>query len=295
LALNRTRILPIFLGLSAALLLPGRFLGADAILYTGASTISLSILYQGAIKGFEEKTGLRFDSVDTLSGTGKGLEKLLQGKATLCGAGRDLHPEEKSRGLVQTTIGYDALAFWVHEGNPVRNLSRANLKGILTGKVRSWKEVGGHDLAITLLLEPSGQGRASLELLQKGPMDNLPFSDNARIIDNHRAQILEVSRDPAAICVASQGLSSTFSSTVLAKVRKVAIDGTLPEAKAILSRKYPVSRPLALVTLGPPTGKVKEFVEYILSPDGQAIVEKNFVPALATRPALPSGEGKGKP
>jgi phosphate transport system substrate-binding protein len=258
---------------------------ADLLVYSGASTISLSILYQGALKGFESRTGHRFDSVDTTSGTLRGMAMLAEGKVTVAGIGRDLTPEEIAHGLEQHLIGYDAIALWVNRSNPSYRLSRARIKGILTGKIRNWKEVDGIDRAIFLILEPLTDGRASTDALQKPVLDNLPFGAPDATMANHRDQLLEVSRNPGAICCGSLGLLSTVSPAIKEQIQLVAIDGIFPDLTSIAARTYPAVRPLNLVTLGPSTGKVKAFIDYMLSPEGQAIVARNFVPAAPPAPA----------
>jgi phosphate transport system substrate-binding protein len=269
-----------FFMLFVLMLLPAPGLGAegdDSLSYSGASTISISILYEGAIKGFKQKTGFDFDSVDTLSGTGKGLAKLLEGKVTLCGSGRQLTGREKEAGLVGHVIAYDALALWVSRDNPVRNLSRDQAKGIFTGRILNWKQVGGPDRAIVLILEPAGEGRASMEILQATLLDNLPVIEPTRVIASHRDQIMEVSRNPDAICVASQGLQSSFGEAIASRVRFLPIDGVAPDRKSIAAHTYPLYRPLLLATRGAPSGKVKAFIDFMLSPEGQGVVARNFV------------------
>jgi phosphate transport system substrate-binding protein len=283
--------LPMAVFLLVALLPPGGAAaqGADLLTYAGASTISLSILYGGAAKEFEQKTGIHFDAIDTTSGSGRGMEKLVKGGVSLAGVGRELTPQERSQGLVEHLIGYDALAVWVNRDNPAGKLTRAQIKGILSGKIRNWKEVGGDDRAVFLILEPLTDGRASTDCMQKSLLDSVPFGPPDATMENHRDQIMEVSRNPGAICCGSQGLQSTLSPAIKEQIKMVAIDGLFPDAKGISSRTYPAVRPLNLVTVGPGAGKVKAFIDYILSPEGQTIVGRNFVPAVLPPPSGAKG------
>jgi ABC-type phosphate transport system substrate-binding protein len=103
----------------------------DDLSYSGSSTIGMSVLEAGAVKDFEQKTGIKFKSVEQ-PGSGKGIQALLDGKVTLAGASRTLKSEEKAKKLLGTAIGYDAIAVFVHK----------KIKGIFSGKIMNWKEVG---------------------------------------------------------------------------------------------------------------------------------------------------------
>src|SRR6266498_2648863 len=112
------------------LALPLAAMAQDEISYSGSSTIGTGILEAGAVKAFEAKTGIKFKSVEQ-PGSGKGLKALLDGNVTLAGASRPLHPEEKKE-LLSNTIGFDAIAVFVHTTNPIKNLSKTQLQGIFS-------------------------------------------------------------------------------------------------------------------------------------------------------------------
>ena len=76
---------------------------------------------------FEKKSGKKFKSVE-IPGSGKGIDALMAGKVELAGASRPLKAEEKKAGLAAATIGYDAIAVFVHKSNPVKNLTKEQLK-----------------------------------------------------------------------------------------------------------------------------------------------------------------------
>ncbi|MFZ2196902.1 MAG: substrate-binding domain-containing protein, partial [Thermodesulfovibrionales bacterium] len=154
----------------AVIALPAAVLGSEEVSYSGSSTIGMSILEAGAVKAFEAESGIKFKSIDQ-PGSGKGIKALLDGKVTLAGASRALESEEKKKKLIGTTIGYDAIAIFVHKNNPVSNLSKEQLKGIFTGKIKNWKELGGKDAPITPNTEIAGQQRATMLAFQELAMD----------------------------------------------------------------------------------------------------------------------------
>jgi phosphate transport system substrate-binding protein len=261
--------------LSALLVLPSIAL-AD-ISYSGSSTIGTGILKEGgAVAAFEKKTGKKFSAVE-IPGSGKGVQALIDGKVDLAGASRPLKPEEKKAGLSATTIGYDAIAVFVHKSNPVKNLTKEQLKGIFTGKIKNWKEVGGKNAPIVPNTEIIAGKRATIEMFQEHVMDGAKYG-KFKEVDLPRDQIVELTKQENGICSVSLGLLASLSAAEKGKVKAISVAGSEPSDKNVQSGAYIISRPLLLVTKGLAKGEVKEFISFILSSEGQSIVTKNFVP-----------------
>jgi len=255
----------------------GVAVAGDELSYSGSSTIGMSVLDAGAVKAFEQKTGTKFKSIEQ-PGSGKGLQALLDGKVTLAGASRSLKPEEKAKKLLGTAIGYDAIAVFVHKNNLVKNLTKEQVKGIFTGKIKNWKEVGGKDAAIKPNTEITGEKRATMLAFQEMAMDNAAYGAGFKEIDFPRDQIVDVAKNENSICGVSFGLLAAVSGDLRGNVKAVTVNGIAPSDANIQSGAYLISRPLLLVTLGLPKGDVKKFIDFMLSPDGQKIVGQNFVP-----------------
>ncbi len=237
--------------------------------YEGSSTIGEEIILP-AVKLFEQKTGIRFDAVG-FQGSGKGISAVMNGKVSIGGTSRRLTMLEKQRKPFFQVIGYDAIAVYVNEKNFVQTLAREELKGIFSGKIRDWKAVGGRKGGITAVTEIPASERATISEFAVMAMDHVPFGP-ARQIEKPHDCIVYVSTDESAISPASLAFK-----TAGAKI--VAIDGVLPTDENVMSGRYLLSRPLVLVTKNFPAGDVKRFFEFMLSPDGQEIVSKKFVPA----------------
>lgn len=269
--------------LVASLLLPTLSLAADGLSYSGSSTIGQSILEAaGARKAFEAKTGVKFASFE-VPGSGKGMDALVAGKVTVAGASRPLKPAEKANGALGTVIGYDAVAVFVNKENPVDELSKEQLKGIFTGKIKNWKEVGGKDAPIAVNTEIQGAKRATMEIFNELVMDKAAYGAGFKEIDLPKDQIIEVAKSPNGIGTPSFGLLAAVPADVRAKVKAIAVDGVLPTHEDIQSGAYLISRPLNLATMGPPKGEAKQFVDFMLSTQGQSFVAKDFVPVRKSR------------
>ena len=246
------------------------------ISYNGSSTIGMGFMQAGAVDKFSKKTGIKFTSVLN-DGTGKGLKALAEGKVPLAGASRPLKPEELAQGLVPTTIGYDAIAVFVHKDNPIKGLSKAQLKGIFTGKIRNWKEVGGENAPIVPNTEILNGKRATIEMFQEMVLDGEKYGAGFKQIDLPRDQIVEVAREKNGIASASRGLLVTTSMEMRNKVKVIKIDGYNPTPANARSGSYPISRSLFMATMGAPNGEAKTFIDYVLSSEGQGIMKTNFV------------------
>lgn len=247
----------------------------EVIVYNGSSTIGTGILQAGAMAAYEEKTGTKFSFQQ--EGSGKGIKALIEGKVNLAGASRPLKPEEKKEKLLATTIGYDAIAVYVHKNNPVKNLTKEQLKGIFTGQIKNWKEVGGNNAPITPNVEILNGKRATVEMFQEHVLDGAPYAQGFKEIDLPRDQIIDLAANENGICSVSIGLLASVDASTRNKVKAVTVNGIKPTDENVRSGAYLISRPLILVTKGLPKGEVKSFIQYMLSTEGQGIVSKNFV------------------
>jgi phosphate transport system substrate-binding protein len=265
---------PIGFIVAAALAVPT--LVSAEVVYGGSSTLADTVLQGGVTAGFERKTGVKLRVAD-VSGTGKGIKSLAEGKLTVVGAGRTLTADEKKSGLLGTIVAYDGLAVFVNASNPVKDLSKEQLKDLFTGKAKSWSELGGKDVPIRAIIEPVASKRATVQLVQELLLDGAPFAPGIREAEQLKDQVSEVARNEGAICVASVGFLAGVDPATRAAVRALAIDATEPSDGNIRSGAYLLSRPMLVVTKGLPTGEVKLFVDYLLSKEGQGVVEKYFV------------------
>lgn len=247
-----------------------------ALTYNGSSTIGMGFMQLGAAEQFSKKFGIKFLSISN-DGTGKGIKALLDGTVQIAGASRPLKSDEVKQGLVATTIGYDAIAVFVNADNPVKELSKAQLKGIFTGRIRNWKEVGGKDAPIVPNTEILSGKRATIEMFQEMILDGEKYGSGFKQIDLPRDQIVEVAKQKNGIASASRGLLVATSAELRSKVKVIKVEGFNPTPSNARSGNYPISRSLFMVTVGEPTGETKTFMDYVLSTDGQAIMKKNFV------------------
>lgn len=252
------------------LIVPGALHAAESLRYAGATTLQQHFMPEAA-RQFEQQTGTSF----VLSGgnTDPGLQALLGGSAHLAGAGRFLTAEEKRAGLVETLIGWDPLVVVVHASNPIQNLTLAQLRAICSGTIVNWREVGGRDLPILPVLPPPGSAmRSTIEQLT---MAGQPLSRRAIVSMVVADADQQVEQLPAGITILSRSLVDA------ATIHVASVDGQLPSSAAIADKRYPLIKPLVLVTKGKAKGMVARFIEFATGKAGQAILGRKFIPLAA--------------
>jgi phosphate transport system substrate-binding protein len=241
---------------------------APTLTYEGSSTIGENIM-PAATVAFEQKSGVKFTAVG-LKGSGEGFQALMNGAVPVVGMSRNLTPEERAKSPYYRIIGYDAIAVFVNEANPVKALTKEQLKKIYTGEVTNWKSVGGKDLPIVVVTELQTGTRATTHEFRRMALDGAALGP-VKEIDQPHDCVKHVAGDPGAI-------ASVTLAFQMPGVRAVAVDGVAPDADKVRSGAYPLGRPLLLVSKDAPAGASKDFFDYMLSSEGQALVAKKFTP-----------------
>ncbi len=237
--------------------------------YDGATTISSRLLPIVA-PAFRARTGIPL-KIDR-SGAGVGLRRALAGEVDVAGVARSLTAAELAKKPYFQIIGYDALAVYVNEGNPVRELSRAQLKAIFTGATSSWKDAGGKPIRILPCTERLDSERATLDAFRTLAMGGAPYGKVTEREDPSDC-VAVVAKEPGGIAAATVAYA-------IPGVRMVAVDGLEPHPVHVRASRYPLTRPLLLVAREPPQGPVAALFELVLSPEGQAAVANaGFVPS----------------
>lgn len=209
-------------------------------------------------------------------GSGEGIKALIDGSVNIANSSRQIKKSEielaKTRGIqpVETAVAIDAIVPIVNPRNKVKNLTVDQLSQIYQGKIANWKEVGGEDLQIVVISRDSSSGtfEAWAELVLKGAK----VMPRAQLQASNGAIVQVVSKNRYALGYIGFGY-------VDKSVKALTVNGVAASEKTALSREYPVSRFLYMYTNGEPRGETAKFIQFILSPAGQALIKKEgFVP-----------------
>jgi phosphate transport system substrate-binding protein len=224
----------------------------------------------------------------TGGGSGTGVAAILSGTCDIAQSSRDLTTEEKEKAkksgaeIIETKVAYDGIAVVVNLANPVSKLTLAQLADIFSGKIKNWNEVGGNNNPILVLSRERNSGTHVFFLEHvvrkgnaKGPEE---FASSALMMPSSQAIVAEVESSEAAIGYVGLGYVSEKEKTIeVAKDEKGPF--LVPTIEDVLNGNYPIARPLLFLTRGEPQGEVKKFFDFVVSPEGQEIVESlDFVP-----------------
>jgi len=210
----------------------------------------------------------------TVSGGGSSVGTKSAGRGTVdVGmASREVKDSEKKEysDLKIYTIARDGIAIVVHPDVAVTGLTKDQVRDIFAGQIANWKDVGGPDKAIIVVAREEGSGtRAAFEELVMGK-DGPDIMARAILQPSNGAVRTTVSTTPDAIGFLSFGYLD-------ASVKALAVDGVEATEANAASGKYPVVRPLNMLTKGEPTGAVKAWLDFILGDEGQAIVGEKYI------------------
>jgi phosphate transport system substrate-binding protein len=171
----------------------------------------------------------------------------------------------EAKNLTATVVARDGIAMIVHPRNIVSGLATDQIRDIFNGKIKNWKEVGGNDASITVVSREAGSGtRSSFESIVK----DISLKKDALIQDSNGTIRETVANDVNAVGYLSHGLINF-------KIKAVKVDGVESTAENIISGKYKLVRPIFLLVKGSMQEEIKNFIDYILSPDGQEIIKTN--------------------
>jgi phosphate transport system substrate-binding protein len=208
-------------------------------------------------------------------GSSVGVEAVGTGTADIGMSSRDLKAEEKAKypDLVKHVIAKDGIVMIVHPSNKVSSLTEEQIKKIYEGTFTNWKELGGDDKKIVVVSRDSASG--TREFFLEYVMKKGNFTKTALEKNSNGAIQQTISQTPGAIGYVGLGFLEGV------KALKIDKDGQLiePTVRNVLDNKYPISRELYMFTKGPATGTAKEYLDFILSDEGQKLVEQEgFVP-----------------
>ena len=200
-------------------------------------------------------------------GSGAGIKAAMANTAEIGSSSRELNPDET--GVVETTIAKDGIAIIVNKANPVTGLTSEQLKQIYSGEYTNWKQVGGPDQTIVVVNREAGSGtRGAFEELVLG---KTPNTNKCLVQASTGAVQQTVSITKEAIGYISLGALDAKT------VKALRIDGVIATEQNVIAKKYKIQRPFLFLTKKAPTGVVKAFLDWVLSPEGQKIVARDYI------------------
>jgi phosphate transport system substrate-binding protein len=226
-------------------------------------------------------------------GSGVGIAALIRGTVDMANASRDMKPEEMESAEKNTgkkpkefTVGYDALAVYVHKDNPIEEIELSKLAQIYVegGSVTRWSQLGVTIPGVTddTIVRVSRQSSSgTYEFFRDHVLQKHDYALGSRDLNGSKEVVELVSSTPTAIGYSGMG----YATDDVKMLRLASEDGGTayePSVENTNNHTYPLARPLHVYTLGEPEGALKAYVEWILSPAGQKIVQDSGYVPLAT-------------
>jgi len=227
----------------------------------------------------------------TGGGSGTGIAALINGTTDIAESSRPMKDKEKEevkakRGneVFELPVAVDGLAVYVHESNPVSELTLQQIKAIYTGQIKNWKEVGGRDDRILLYSRENNSG--TYAYFKEHVLENADFHPTAQTLPGTAAVINALAKDRRGIGYG--GIAYGKGIKHLKVKRDASSPAVEPTMENVLTSKYPISRFLYWYFAGAPTGDLKALSLWVLSKEGQTVVEKVGYYPLSDRDRLAS-------
>jgi phosphate transport system substrate-binding protein len=212
----------------------------------------------------------------TGGGSGTGISALINGTTDVCESSRAMKDSEKKQLTekagappIEIPVAKDGLSVYVHASNPLNEISMADLKAVFTGKVASWKELGGADAKIIPYSRENSSG--TYVFFKEHVLENADFTPRAQNMAGTAAVVNAVSKDKFGMGYGGAAYSKGIK---VLKIKQGTAAAVAPSDANIKDGSYPLSRPLFFYTRTKPSPEIKAFTDWVLSPEGQSIAVK---------------------
>lgn len=197
-------------------------------------------------------------------GSGVGIEQVSAGTIDIGSSSRELKPEEKAT-LKEFLICKDGIAIIVNPQNKVTDLTIEQIKGIYSGKIINWKDVGGENASITVINREAGSGT-------RGAFEELVMGKDTPMIKSVEQNSTGAVR--SAVAADKNAIGYVSLTGLGSDVKAVTVNGIKAEPDTIRAGKYPISRPFLYLTKGEPNALAKKYLDFVASDEGQRIIGK---------------------
>ncbi len=256
---------------------------ADTITIKG-STTNLPIA-QITAEAFSE---IRPDIVISVQGggSGTGIAAVIDGTTDIGNTSRFMRATEWSRAVANNVLPYnwyiasDGLAVIVHPSNPIQRLTFTQIRDMYTGAITNWNQVGGPNLRVVVVSRDTASG--TFGSFRELVLDNAEVTAPGALFQPSTAAVEgAVATTPGAIGYIGLGyLNPRVKALEVARTETEPY--IAPSIDNVVAGTYAIARPLFMITNGFPTGAVLDYLNFVLSDQGQKLVlETGYVPVRA--------------
>lgn len=207
-------------------------------------------------------------------GSGQGIKSIEDGIADIGSLSREVGEDEKGSISEEYVIAKDGVAVIVNADVNVDDLSLEQIKGIYTGEITNWSEVGGDDAEITVVSREEGSGtRGAFTEITGVTVDDVDNTTKDALVQPSTGAVKEtVSTTPNSIGYVSLGSLDD-------SVKVLTVEGVEATSENVVSGDYKIQRPFVYVVGSEVSETAQAFIDFAMSDEGQKIVEENdFIP-----------------
>ncbi len=205
------------------------------------------------------------------SGSGTGIKALLDGTTDIADSSREAKGKEieagKSKGVVLTPhkIALDGIVPVVHPSMKISNITTEQLRNIYNGKITNWKELGGPNRPISTVSRDTSSG--TYEVWEEKILKGDRVRPEALLVASNGQAVQTVAKNKFAIGYIGIGYIDK-------SVKGLIVNGKTASAKTVRDGSWPIARPLFMYTNGRPAGVIAKFIDFMLSKEGQKVVNE---------------------
>ena len=255
------------LAIAALTIIPAQ---AQKLVIKGSDTLGAKLVPLLAEDYKAANPGVSFEIA--AEGSSTGIAAIIDGTAQIGMSSRRVKAAEiataSAKGVTMKplVVCYDGIALVINSANPIKSLSKRQVEQIFTGDISDWSAVGGKPGKISIYTRNTSSGTYSD--FKELAMRKRDYASSSQKMAGNEQIISEVAKNPNAIGYVGLAYINTEGTKV------VSIDGKLPNKTDVLSKAYPYARPTFFYTNGEPTGIAAKFIDFVMSPRGQKIVEQ---------------------
>ena len=237
----------------------------EILKYSSSAQVREAFGMEG-LSAFMQETGVELDMY--VGSSGSAVRRLMNGFSDIASTAERLHIRHQEYGYVETLFCKAPLVVITNAQTPVRNVSVSQLRGIFNGSITSWKDLGGPDKPIVVVVPEKNTG--AFKNFRQLALRR--FDVKYDFMAYRSTDVVKlVHRIPWSVSFISQG-----ANTVDKAIKKISIDGHAPGDK-----DYPYHQTFSFVTRGVPVGAAKKLIDFAFSDKGRAIMKKNGLEPLA--------------
>jgi phosphate transport system substrate-binding protein len=262
------RVKKIWLAIAIISLVSIPCFSAERVTIKGSTTV-LPIA-QACAEAFMDKNSQADISVQG-GGSSVGIAALLDKTTDIADSSRSIKDTEVDKAIANGVepkahvVAMDGIAVVVHPSNSVSALTKKQIRAIYTGAISNWSQLGGPNEKIVVVSRDTSSG--TFEAFNELVLDKQKVRADALMEASNQAVASVVAKTPGAVGYVGLGFISN-------ELKALIVEGVAPSKETVLTGKYPISRPLFMYTNGKPQGAVKDFIDFVVSKEGQKIADE---------------------